>query len=137
MVLRSTNGRWSTLAPWSNVGLASPPASMMRVDPVHWLSRLAPGAGLVALRQTLVRRCYGGLGSSRACRQSANQNMTAARWQIDSLVALPRAEDLLFCAKYLFVAAMVAGVHPGVPRIGRSKHDRGAVRVRSRGRPDA
>jgi hypothetical protein len=51
----------------------------MRVDPVHWLSRLAPGAGLVALRQTFVRRCYGGLGSSRACRKLANQNMTAAR----------------------------------------------------------
>jgi hypothetical protein len=32
----------------------------------------------------------------------------------------------------LFVAAMVAWVHPGLPPIGKSE-DRGAVRVRSRG----
>jgi hypothetical protein len=43
------------------------------VDPVHWLSRPAPGAGPVALLRIFVRRCHGGLGSSRACRESANQ----------------------------------------------------------------
>ena len=37
----------------------------------------------------------------------------------------PRAE-LLLCAKHLFVAAMMAGVHPGLPRIGKSGHDGGA-----------
>jgi hypothetical protein len=31
---------------------------------VPFLSRLAPSQGLVALRQTLVRRCHGGWGSS-------------------------------------------------------------------------
>jgi hypothetical protein len=31
------------------------------------LSRPAPRAGLVALRQTFVRRCHGSLGSSRSC----------------------------------------------------------------------
>ena len=40
---------------------------------VHWhidfFSRPALGAGLVALRQTFVRRCHGGLGSSRTCRE--------------------------------------------------------------------
>jgi Tfp pilus assembly protein PilZ len=30
-----------------------------------------------------------------------------------ALVALPSAQDLLLCAKHLFVAAMVAWVHPG------------------------
>jgi hypothetical protein len=49
------------------------------VDPVHWLSRPALGAGLVALRQTFVRRCHGGLGSSRACRVLAIQNVTAGQ----------------------------------------------------------
>ena len=29
------------------------------------------------------------------------------------LVALPTVQDLLLCAKHLFVAAMVAWVHPG------------------------
>jgi hypothetical protein len=43
------------------------------------------------------------------------------------LVAWPRPEDLLLCAKHLFVAAMVAGVHPGLPLIGKSE-DRRAVR---------
>ena len=38
---------------------------------------------------------------------------------------MPRAE-LLRCAKHLFVAAMMAGVHPGLPRIGKSGHDGGA-----------
>ena len=36
------------------------------------------------------------------------------------------AQDLLLCAKHLFVAAMMAGVHPGLPRIGKSGHDGGA-----------
>src|SRR5437763_1840005 len=42
----------------------------------------------------------------------------------------PRA-GLLLCAKHLFVAAMVAGIHPGLPPIGKSG-DRGAIRLRSR-----
>jgi hypothetical protein len=52
---------------------------LVPVDPVHWLSRPALGAGLVALRQTFVRRCHGGSGSSRSCRESANQNMPAGQ----------------------------------------------------------
>ena len=51
------------------------------------LSRPALGAGLVALRQLFVRRCHGGLGSPRP------------------------AANVLLCAKHLFVATMVAGVH--------------------------
>jgi hypothetical protein len=39
--------------------------------------------------------------------------MPAVYWDIDFLVALPSAQDLLLCAKHLFVAAMVAWVHPG------------------------
>jgi hypothetical protein len=101
------------------------------VDPVHWLSRPA-GAGLVALRQTFVRRCHGGLGSSRACRVLAIQNMTAGQsafgavkfsakhqpslplvpavhWQIDFLVPLAPRAGLLLCAKHLFVAAIWQG----------------------------
>jgi hypothetical protein len=35
------------------------------------------------------------------------------------LVARPSVQDLLLCAKHLFVAAMVAGVHPGLPGIGQ------------------
>jgi hypothetical protein len=46
---------------------------------------------------------------------------------ISPLPGLPPVRDLLLCAKHLFVAAMVAGVHQG-----KSEHDRGAVRVRSR-----
>jgi hypothetical protein len=37
----------------------------------------------------------------------------AVHWHIDFLVALPSAQDLLLCAKHLFVAAMVDWVHPG------------------------
>jgi len=40
---------------------------------IRRLNRPSPGAGVVALRQTFVRRCHGGLGSFRACRESANQ----------------------------------------------------------------
>jgi hypothetical protein len=36
---------------------------------------------------------------------------------------------LLLCAKHLFVAAMVAWVHPGLPPIRKSEHDGGATRV--------
>jgi len=60
------------------------PAFITRGCPaVHWhyrlFSRPALGAGLVALRQTFVRRCYGGLGSSRACGVLAIQNMSAGQ----------------------------------------------------------
>ena len=93
---------------------------------------------LVALRQTFVRRCHGGLRSSRACGVLAIQNMSAGvrlgavkLWgdnrgcprfigSIDFLIALPSAQDWLLFAKHLFVAAMVAWVHPGLPRIGNS-----------------
>ena len=51
---------------------------------------------------------------------------------VDFLVALPPEQDLLLCAKHLFVAAMAAEVHPGLPGIGKSEHGGGAVRVRSR-----
>ena len=37
----------------------------------------------------------------------------AVHCHINSLVALPSAQDLLHCTKHLFVAAMVAWVHPG------------------------
>ena len=47
------------------------------------------------------------------------------------LVGQPPMQDLLRCAKHLFVAAMVAWVHPGLPPIGKSE-DRGGVRVWSR-----
>jgi hypothetical protein len=184
------------------------------VDPVHRLSRPAPGAGLVAPRQTFVRRCHGGLGSSRACdesanqktegqsafgavkfsgaakskappslpvvpslclpvqncyfapntcsslpwwlgfiracRESANRNMTGGAVRIQgrdffrrlpSLPVVPPPfigksrsypcppQDLLLCAKHLFVAAIVAGVHPGLPRIGKSGRDGGRPRL--------
>ena len=49
---------------------------LVPVELVHRLSRPAPGAGFVALRQTSVRRCHGGLGSSRACGVLAIHNMT-------------------------------------------------------------
>jgi hypothetical protein len=39
--------------------------------------------------------------------------LTRRSWQFDFLVALPPEQDLLLCARYLFVAAMVAWVHPG------------------------
>jgi hypothetical protein len=45
---------------------------------------------------------------------------------------LPFVRDLLVRAKHLFVAAMAAEVHPGLPGIGKSEHDGGAVRIRSR-----
>ena len=48
--------------------------------------------------------------------------------QIDVLTLDPRVE-LLLCAKHLFVAAMMAGVHPGLPRISKSGHDGRAVRL--------
>jgi hypothetical protein len=167
----------------------------------------SPGAGLVALRQTFVRRYYGGLGSSRACRELGKsedrgvvrvrsrevfrgskskappftRGWPAVHWQIDVLSSLcrsccfapnicsslpwwfgftqacrepanqamtagsPRSEcvrfsgaakqsatvltrgtpplppraELLLCAKHLFVAAMVAGVHAGQPGTGK------------------
>jgi hypothetical protein len=34
-------------------------------------------------------------------------------------------QELLLCAKHLFVAATVAWVHPGLPRMGKSEHDGG------------
>ena len=40
---------------------------------------------LVALRQTFVRRCHGGLGSSRACGVLAIQNMTAGQSALEPL----------------------------------------------------
>jgi hypothetical protein len=40
---------------------------------VLFLSRFDPFQGFVTSRQTFVRRCHGGLGSSRSCRESANQ----------------------------------------------------------------
>ena len=44
----------------------------------------------------------------------------------------PRAQDLLLCAKNLFVAAMVAWVHPGPTANRANQKHKGAVRVRSR-----
>jgi hypothetical protein len=38
---------------------------------------------------------------------------------------------LFICAKDLFIAAIVAGTHRGLPRIGKSEHDGGAGRVTS------
>jgi hypothetical protein len=95
---------------------------------VPFLSRLAPSRGLVALRQTLVRRCHGGLGSSQSHRKSANQNMTAVRRSLANrrLSRPSPCAGLLLCAKHLFVSAMVAGVHPGLPPIGKSG-DRGVA----------
>jgi len=49
----------------------------------------------------------------------------AVHRQIDVLIALSPVQDLSLCAKHLFVAAMVAGVHPGLPRIGKSGRRRG------------
>ena len=69
----------------------------------------------------------------RAHRKSANQNMAAVRRSLANRRLSrpsPRA-GLLLCPKHLFVRAMVAGVHPGLPPIGKSG-DRGAVRIRSR-----
>jgi hypothetical protein len=112
------------------------------VDPVHWLSRPAPGAGPVALLRIFVRRCHGGLGSSRACRESANQKTEGQsafgavkfsgaakakrrrhypwltrRSLANRRLTLAPPQDLLLCAKHLFVAAMVAGVHPGTGKL--------------------
>ena len=87
------------------------------------------------MRQTFVRRCHGGSGSSRAGGVLAIQNMTAGQsaleqlswgasagvitrgcpavhWHID--FSRPAStQDLLLCAKHLFVAAMVAWFRPG------------------------
>jgi len=38
-------------------------------------------------------------------------------------------QDLLLCAKHLFVAAIVAGVYPGLPRTGKSGRDGGRPRL--------
>ena len=37
----------------------------------------------------------------------------AVHWRFRFLVALPPAQDLLLCAKHLFVAAMVVAIVPG------------------------
>jgi len=50
---------------------------------------------------------------------------------VHCLVDKPPVQDLLLCAKHLFVTAMVAWVHLGLPRIGKSEHDGGAARVPS------
>ena len=52
-----------------------------------------------------------GLGAASA--GVITRGCPAVHWHIDFLVALPSAQDLLLCAKHLFVAAMVAWVHPG------------------------
>jgi hypothetical protein len=55
----------------------------------------------------------------------------AVHWHIDFLVALPSAQDLLLCAKHLFVAAMVAWVHPGPAANRQIRRQRGSP-LRSR-----
>ena len=65
-----------------------------------------------------------GLGAASA--GVITRGCPAVHWHIDFLVALPSAQDLLLCAKHLFVAAMVAWVHPGPAEIGKSEHDGGA-----------
>src|SRR5262245_1826027 len=56
----------------------------------------------------------GSLGSSRGGKRRRHyRGCPAVHWHIDFLVALPSVQDLLFCAKHLFVAAAVAAVHPG------------------------
>ena len=95
------------------------------------------------MSQTFVRRCYGGLGSSRACREPANQKTAgqsafgagevfrgskskappahaglSRRSLANRRLSRPSpVQDLLLCAKHLFVAAMVDWVHPGLPRM--------------------
>src|SRR5262245_7351295 len=49
------------------------------------------------------------LGVVRFCERVVAPRFIA----VDFLVAQPSAQDLLLCAKHLFVAAMVAWVHPG------------------------
>ena len=61
-------------------------------------------------------------GKSKA--SPLTRGCAAVHWQIDLL----SPQDLLLCAKHLFVAAMVAWVRVS----GNSEHDGRAVRVRSR-----
>ena len=106
----------------------------MPVAPVHGLSRPAPSAGLVALRQTFVHRCYGWFWFIPDLLESANQKTEGqsafgavkfsgaakAKRRRSPGVGPPfigkstsqssfPVQDLLLCAKHLFVAAMVAG----------------------------
>jgi hypothetical protein len=110
----------------------------------------------VALRQTFVRRCHGGLGSDLS--GIGNQNMTegqsafgvfrgskskappltrgspAVHWQIDFLVALPPVQDLLLCAKYLFISAN-QNMTAGRPAFGAGEVFRGSKTKAPRSSP--
>ena len=84
---------------------------------VHWhidfLVALTLGAGLVALRQTFVRRYHGGWGSRAPAGNRQNQDMMAGQVRVRSAAVItgrlpPVLKDLLFRAKDLFMAAMVS-----------------------------
>ena len=66
---------------------------------------------------------------AKAAPPSVTRGCPAVHWQIDFLVALPPVQDLLLCAKHLFVAAMVAWVHPGPAGNRQIKYDGGEVRA--------
>ena len=82
--------------------------------------------GLVALRQTFVCRCHGGLGSSRACGVLAIQNMTAGRL---SSVRLPPSRTCCFAPNICSSLPWWLGFIPGLTGNGQSEHDGGAVRM--------
>ena len=122
----------------------------MPADPVHWLSRPAPVQDLLLCAKHLfVAAMMAGVhpgpsehdspGSppwSREVLGAASAGVItrgcpAVHWHIDFLVALPSAQDLLLCAEHLFVAAMVAWVHPGPAANRQIRRQRGSP-LRSR-----
>jgi hypothetical protein len=116
---------------------------------VYWLSRPTPGAGLVALSQTFVRRCYNGLGSSRACREPANQKtegqsafgavkfsgrakrhrpypwLTRCSLANRRLTPTPRAGRVALRQTFVRRCQRGLGSSQGLPGIGKSEHDGG------------
>jgi len=104
---------------------------LVLVDPVHWLSRPAPGAGLVALRKHLfvgamVAWVHPGPATNRQIRrQRGSPRSEGVKFSGDPCPL----QDLLLCAKHLFVAAMVAEVHPGLPESANQAMTAGRPRL--------
>ena len=60
-------------------------------------------------------------GESKSNASPLTRGCPAVHWQFDVLIALRPVHDLLRCANHLFVAAMVAWVHPGLPPSANQK----------------
>ena len=68
-------------------------------------------------------------GESKSNASPLTRGCPAVHWQFDVLIALRPVQELLLCAKHLFVAAMVAWVHSGPAANRQIRRQRGSPRL--------